>query len=107
MKNSKVASRYSKAIFELAIEKNQVDEIKNDLSSVANLLESEPQLATIFFHPRLSRDEKTGLINEVFKPLLSTEYGLNFLNLAISKKREKDIPAICKAFEKLYEEATR
>ena len=107
MKNSQVASRYSKAIFELAIEKNQVEEINSDLQAIAKLLKDEPELTTIFFHPRLSKEEKSTLVNEVFKAVVKTEYAINFLNLAIAKKREKDIPAICMAFNNLYDSYKR
>ncbi|QOR33781.1 ATP synthase F1 subunit delta [Clostridium sp. 'deep sea'] len=107
MKNSQVASRYSKAIFELAIEKKQVEEINSDLQAVADLLKSEPELAIIFFHPRLSKEEKTGLVNEVFKSVVNTDYVINFLYLTIAKKREKDIPAICMEFNSLYDSYKR
>ena len=103
MKNSQVASRYSKALFSLAIEKSQVEEFNGDLITIADLLRSEPHFATLFFHPRLSKEDKLQIIQEVFQPIIEAEYILNFLNLTIAKKREKDIPSICNAWQVLYD----
>ena len=104
MNNSKVAARYAKALFTLAVERNAVEAFNDDLQAIVELLANEEQLKTIFFHPRLSRDEKNGIVDEVFAVILENQFVVNFVRLAIAKKRERDIPAIVKAWKLLYDD---
>lgn len=104
MNNSKVASRYAKALFTLAVEKNAVEAFNDDLQAIVELLANEEQLKTIFFHPRLSREEKNGIVDEVFAVILENEFVVNFVRLAIAKKRERDIPAIVGAWQLFYDD---
>ena len=104
MDNSQVASRYAKALFTLAVERNAVEAFNDDLQTLVELLANEEQLKTIFFHPRLSREEKNSIVDELFAVVLENEFVVNFVRLAISKKREQDIPAIVKAWELLYDD---
>ena len=96
-----VARRYAEALFEVALEVNKLDEIKDELNSVSNILESEQKLRTIFEHPKLSKDEKKDIINSLFKGKVSQEV-LNFIYIIVDKRREKAIKSINKEYIALY-----
>lgn len=96
-----VARRYAEALFEVALEINKLDEIKDELNSISNILESEQKLKTIFEHPKVSKDEKKDIINSLFKGKVTQEV-LNFIYITIDKRREKNIKSINKEYISLY-----
>ena len=49
MRNKLIAQRYSKALIDLAIEKNQVDEVKADIDFIRSTL--TPELRTALASP--------------------------------------------------------
>lgn len=98
-----VAKRYAEALFEVAVETNQLDEFKEELSSVSNVLESEAQLKTIFEHPKLSKDEKKDILNSLFKGKVKDEI-INLLYVIVDKGRERYIKDIKKEYITLANE---
>lgn len=96
-----VAKRYAEALFEVALELNKLDDIKEELSGVSDILNSDEKLKTIFEHPKLSKDEKKDIINSIFKDRVSQEV-LNFLYITVDKRREKYISKISKEYLRLY-----
>ena len=102
MKNSILASRYAKAIFEIALQNDSVDIINQDLGSFVEVLEDNSKLAMIFSHPRLSRDEKYQIVDDFYNVAFENEYVKNFLHLLIKKKREKELSNIFYSWQDFF-----
>lgn len=92
-----VAKRYAEALFEVASESNELDSVKEEIQFVADIFKSNPELKTIFTHPRLSKDEKKTMVDELFKGKIS-ESVLNLIYITIDKGRERYLEDISKEY---------
>ncbi len=102
MNESKITTRYAKAIFKLAKEKNLLDQIKNDFQLVEQVL-SIPEFKKTLFSPIIAESAKKQIIKEVFDKKIN-QYTLNFLLLTIDTQREIYLELIIKDYFKLYRE---
>ncbi len=81
---SVVAMHYGEALFELAKEEKQLQEIKQELLQVNQILKQEVELVNVLDHPKISKSEKKRLIKEV---LPCSKLCLNFLCVLIDQGR--------------------
>jgi len=102
MKNSVLTDRYAKALFDIALDNDSVDTFYKDLSSLTEIFNKNPKLEKIFTHPRLSKAEKDGIINDFYQVAFVDQHIKNFLHLLIQKKREKELEGIFDSFTILY-----
>ncbi|MBS4536442.1 F0F1 ATP synthase subunit delta [Clostridium sp. D2Q-14] len=98
-----IAKRYAEAFFEVAVETDNLEEFKEEISAVSKVLEEEEKLKIIFEHPKLSRDEKKDILNSLFKGKVSNEI-MNLLYIVVDKGRERYIKAIEKEYIALANE---
>lgn len=91
------AKRYAKALFELAQEKNLVDEIHQDFKNFLKLVEESPDLRTFLSQP-LDRDREKLLV-ELLKARFS-ELFFNFVLLVLKNKRFHLVEQILADFER-------
>ena len=66
MIKSQVGRRYSKAIFDIAEEKNQVKEIYELLNSAMVLYRTDKGFKNFIRNPLISNEEKKLVLNEIF-----------------------------------------
>ncbi|MDN5292874.1 MAG: F-type H+-transporting ATPase subunit delta [Eubacteriales bacterium] len=99
-----VARRYAQAFFELAQEKNRLDEIHGELNQVWQIFKDNPEFFQFYVHPLNLPQNKKDLIEKAFAGKVSSET-LNFLRLLVDKRREKFLPEIVEVFNELTNEA--
>ena len=89
------SKRYAKALFELALEKDKIDEIHEDFDGFLNLIKDNPDLKSVLNLPADRDREKlvTNLMKERFSELF-----FNFLLLVLKNKRFKLIDQIHQEF---------
>ncbi len=98
-----VAKRYANAIFNIGIEKNNLNEIFEQVKVLRNSLVSDKEFSAVVKHPHVTDDEKMTIIKNVFKDELSEEvYGL--LKVVFSKNRDSELVNIFDEFIKLVNE---
>lgn len=98
-----VSSRYALALFEAGLDLNKIDEFYKDLELLESVFEENKKLLNILNHPKITRDEKRNIIDEIFKDRVSLEI-INFLYILIDKRREKNILEIIDYYkEEFYE----
>ncbi|WP_352419714.1 F0F1 ATP synthase subunit delta [Proteiniborus sp.] len=95
-----IGKRYAEALYEVALELDKLEQFKDEIKAISQVLESEPKLKTIFEHPKLSKDEKKDIINSIFKGRVSQEI-LNLCYIVIDKGRETNLSDICEEYTKL------
>jgi F-type H+-transporting ATPase subunit delta len=95
-----VAKRYAEALFEVAVENGNLEQTREEIQFVAEVFESNPELKTIFVHPRLSKKEKKGMLEELFKGKIS-ESVLNLGYITVDKGREGYLSEISREFNVL------
>lgn len=92
-----VAGRYAEALYEIAVEKNMVDKLEEELRAVVNLLEEEPGLKKVLFHPRITAAEKKDVLKALLEDRISP-VAMNFLCLVIDRQRETYLADIVEVF---------
>ncbi len=93
-----VATTYSEALFDVAVETGKIEAFLEDLSGVVDSLKTYPEFFDLFKTPQISTDEKKEIIENVFGGKISGEV-LNFLKIIMDKHRGNEIEAITKAYE--------
>jgi len=104
MKNPKLSSRYAKALFDFAGEKNQVEEVCGDLRLFSDTLKENRELQMLLRNPVVEPHQKHQIFESIFNGALrDTTY--QFLDVLLRKKREPSLDTICEEFFKLYNTA--
>lgn len=104
MPNQAVARRYARALFDLAQEKGQLDQVDREMELVAKMIEGDGYLQAIMNDVLISPSKKHNLIEKLFGGKVSALV-LNFLFLVVRKRREAHIPEMYRAFLDLANEA--
>ena len=100
MNQSKISVRYAKALFQVAQEKNILEEIKGNMEQVALTCEqSEFQL--LLESPVIKTKNKMSTLSELFSGKIN-DLTLKFLLMVAENKREVYIPGICRNFLDQY-----
>ena len=100
-----IAQVYARALFEVAVEHDSLDEIREQLDQFADALDEKRQLASFFFSPYFSAEEKKdGLARAVTD---ANPAFANFLQALIERHRMPAIFRIRAEFIDLWDEAKR
>ena len=100
-----IARVYARALFEVAVEHDSLDEIREQLDQFADALDEKRQLASFFFSPYFSAEEKKdGLARAVTD---ANPAFANFLQALIERHRMPAIFRIRAEFIDLWDEAKR
>jgi len=94
---SRIAIRYSKALFEFAVEKKKLTEVEEDLNSINDLILSSEEFRSFIVNPLVPARTKT----EAFKKLFANKIDditLRFLVLLSTKKRSDFLPDVINKF---------
>jgi len=82
-----VAQRYGTALFELALESNQVDEMLTEVAHLKEVLSEEPEFLELISNPKISMDDRKQVIVDVFNGKIS-DYIVGLIDLVINKNRQ-------------------
>lgn len=93
-----VAGRYAGAFFALAKEQDLLPQVEEDLTTLAQVLQSTPDLKGLLENKRISSDKKYQLITELFGEKFQ-ELTLNFIGVILEKRREEYLEEIINSFE--------
>ena len=100
-----IAQVYARALFEVAVEHDSLDEIREQLDQFADALDKNRQLASFFFSPYFSAEEKKdGLARAVTD---ANPAFANFLQALIERHRMPAIFRIRAEFISLWDEERR
>ena len=100
MIKSQVGRRYSKAIFEIAEEKNQVKEIYEMLNSAMVLYRTDKEFKNFMLNPLIDNEQKKSVLNEIFGK--DNSENLNILLYILDKGRMNCIKYIVAEYLKIY-----
>ena len=97
MNESSITVRYAKALFQTALEENQLEVISADMVQLRTIIDESDEFKGLLVSPTLNESQKSKAIISVFKDKLH-EYTVNFLLLLIKNKREMYLGDICRNF---------
>lgn len=103
MSEYRIASRYSKSLIDLAVEKNQLEDIKSDMELFSKVCEENRDFVLMLNNPILESLRKAAIIKKVFKGKVQEMTSL-FFDIVSRKHRESVLPEMAKVFKQLYNE---
>ena len=101
MKGLKIASRYAKALIDIATEQNALDRIAGDMRLVLDSCKANHEFVVFLRSPVIKSDKKRAILKEIFDSSVS-EVTMKFLEIIASKNREMFLPAIAESFVSQY-----
>jgi F-type H+-transporting ATPase subunit delta len=104
MLNQAVARRYASALFELAQEKGQIDQVDHELGMVASMVESSSQLKAVMDDVLIAPKVKLDLVGKLFTGKVSPLV-MNFLQVVVAKRREAYLAQMYRSFLDMANEA--
>ncbi len=99
----RVAKTYSRALFEVGLENNNLDVFMEELKVVRDMFREYPDFYEILISPKINTEEKKKIVDEVFKGKATNEIN-NFMKILLDKRRVKDLYSIVEQFENLIYE---
>jgi F-type H+-transporting ATPase subunit delta len=100
-----VAKSYAKAIFELARERDQADQLEAELARVAALIGEDGELATVLSQPWVTPANKRKLAEELGQRLELSKLGRDVLALVAAHGRADHLRAIATAYRGMLDAA--
>jgi len=101
MNESKITVRYAKSLFLLALEKNTLNEVKDDMTYIFELCEQVSDFALVLESPILQPSKKQKIITATIGKSISN-MSMAFLDLLLKNKRENHLKMIVKDFIEMY-----
>lgn len=101
MPNPRLASRYAKSLMDLAIEKDQLEQVFADMQWLQAVCKSNRDFVNLLRSPIIKADTKKKIVESVTAGKLS-EITASFNRLLITKNRESNLPEIVSSFISQY-----
>ena len=90
-----VSKTYGDALYALALEKGTIDAVYEEITGLKKVFSENEELQKLLSHPKISREEKITVIENIFKGKLSDDV-LGFLVIVTQKDRNS-------AFEEIFD----
>lgn len=101
MNNPRLAVRYAKSLLDLATEKNQLEQVYNDIRYLQDICKTNPDFLALLNSPIISEQKKNTIIDAVTQNRLSP-ITASFIKLLGIKNRESNLPEVITAFVDQY-----
>ena len=79
-----VSKTYGDALFEVALEKNQLDEFLDEVKAAQTAIEENKELFKLMSHPKIVKEEKVKIVEDIFAEKISAEF-VGLLRLIVEK----------------------
>ncbi len=101
MNDSRLASRYARALFQLVKEQNLVEPVTRDLAKLTGLLQSSAEFKWLLESPVIMGSQKAVMARKALTGAIEP-VTLEFLLLLIRHRREGNLASTCRMFMELY-----
>jgi len=98
--------RYAKALFEIALEKNQLDDYSQAAKGILTVLTTDKELAAVVSHRAIAADEKIETMKAVFGGKVPEDF-IGIFALIFRRGRQRELTGVLTRFEQLYKEHKR
>ena len=88
-----VSNTYGDALFELALEENRLDSMNEEVLAVAEAIRENPDLTGVMNHPKIDKEDKVKLIEDIFKGRVSDEL-VGLMRMIVEKDHYKEIESV-------------
>lgn len=97
MSEIQVASRYAKALIDLAEEQNSLEDVKGDIESFVKTMRQNSELQAVLKNPIIGPDKKFAILNQLFGSKFH-KIILSFFKIVVSKGRSGILYGTAKEF---------
>ena len=101
MLNPRLASRYAKALLDISIEKDQLENVYADVQWLRSVCKTNPDFVALLRSPIIKAHKKQKIVDAITQNNISNVTN-SFLKLLITKSREANLPEVLPAFINLY-----
>lgn len=92
-----ISKTYADALFDIAIEENQVDALAEEVTMLRQILVENPELSSLMNHPKILKEEKVKVAEDIFKNRISDEL-IGLIRMVILKDRYRELDEILEHF---------
>tara|TARA_Y100000590_G_scaffold451845_1_gene593964 strand:+ start:88 stop:645 length:558 start_codon:yes stop_codon:yes gene_type:complete len=96
-----ISNRYASALYDLAVEKNNIDTTINDLNSMKEIINKNKDLRLLIKSPLVSSQDKLEIFAKILLKLDANELTYNFIKVIASNKRFAYLQLIISQFIKI------
>ena len=93
-----IEGSYGDALFELALEQNDLDSMAEQVDMLTQAFAENPELLKLLTHPKISKEEKVSVIENIFKGRFSDDI-VGFFVIITEKDRGAEIEGILNYFK--------
>ncbi|RLD11374.1 hypothetical protein DRI50_10085 [candidate division KSB1 bacterium] len=97
---NRVAKRYTKALFELAQERQMLDKVEKDMEEIRKLIDESDDFREFLANPLITESAKQEIVRELFADRIQP-LTLQFLELLTEKRRIAILPAVVEQFREM------
>jgi F-type H+-transporting ATPase subunit delta len=98
-----LAERYAGALVDVAIEKKQADQVKQELANFAALIRESPDLQAFLSNPSIARAAKHSAIDAIVARMGASRTLRNYLFVIVDQRRAGMLIEIEQAFSRLLD----
>lgn len=88
-----VSKTYGDALFEIALEESKMDSLLGEVRVVAEVLRTNEDLARLMNHPKIVKEEKVQLVEDIFKGRISMEL-LGLIRMIVEKGHYQELMSV-------------
>jgi F-type H+-transporting ATPase subunit delta len=99
-----VAKRYAKALFELVKGTNQIAQVEEELKQVVDIIRQNSDFEKVLTHPNIDTSKKLELLNNVFSGKILDSV-LNTISLLVERRREDLLSSLLEDYVRIANEA--
>ena len=98
----RAARRYAGALFNVAVARQEVDEVAQNLATVTSVVTQSSDLLGVLHHPRVTRERKKEILHHVFGGQVRPDVE-HLLLMLVEKDRASIIPNVASEFARLLD----
>jgi F-type H+-transporting ATPase subunit delta len=103
VKNTVLAKRYAKALFQVGKEANSLDEFKNALTEMARLYATIPEVVDGLSNLIYPQDVREKVMDHLLSKMKVSTMVANFMKLLVQKRRAEVLPEIAEVFQDMVD----
>lgn len=103
--SAQIAARFTKALYDLSKEQNQLDRIADELDTMRQAIEQDANMQALIRNPLLKREDQEAAITAILKQSGASDIMVKFAGLLAEKRRLNLFPQIIKQFDRMVKES--
>lgn len=101
MSHYRITSRYAKALLDLSIERNMLEEVERDVELIVNTCEESRELVVMLKNPIVLPQKKLAVLADIFKSKIS-DLSYKFIEVIVRKNRASLVFEVMQMFNEKY-----